>query len=120
MIDGMFVLDAHNHLNPGIMKVSYGLDIGYFQDSKELIARMDENGVDKAVVFSSGSGLMSPEHFKKANEFIAEEAMKHSDRLIGFCGARSIREATWPQRHKAVASHAWKLSDKQRLSRSDS
>ena len=48
----------------------------------ELLAAMDENGVDKSVVF--GFPWQSSELFKRHNDFIMEMVQRHPDRLIGF------------------------------------
>lgn len=85
MIDGIFVIDAHNHINPGIRKEYYGVDVGYFQTADQLVNRMNTNGIDMAVVMSSGSGLLSIDHLRRANEYVAESIKKHPNRLIGWC-----------------------------------
>jgi hypothetical protein len=48
----------------------------------ELLAEMDENGVDKSVIF--GFPWQSPELFKMHNDCILEAVQRHPDRLIGF------------------------------------
>ncbi len=58
----------------------------------ELLAAMDENGVDKSVVF--GFPWQSAELFKRHNDFIMNAAQRHPDRLIGFgCFDPGNREA---------------------------
>jgi predicted TIM-barrel fold metal-dependent hydrolase len=48
----------------------------------ELLAAMDENGVDQSVVF--GFPWQDPELFKMHNDCIMEAVQKHPGRLIGF------------------------------------
>ena len=48
----------------------------------ELLAAMDENGVDRSVVF--GFPWQDPELFKMHNDCIMEAVQKHPERLIGF------------------------------------
>lgn len=50
--------------------------------ASELLAAMDENGVDRSVVF--GFPWQRPELFKMHNDCITEAAQKHPGRLIGF------------------------------------
>ena len=51
--------------------------------SEELVASMDEAGVDKAVVM--GVGWTHPEVAREANDHIIESVRRHPTRLIGFC-----------------------------------
>jgi hypothetical protein len=58
----------------------------------ELLAAMDENGVDQSVVF--GFPWQDPELFKMHNDCIMEAVQKHPKRLIGFgCFDPGSREA---------------------------
>ncbi|MFW6146759.1 MAG: amidohydrolase family protein [Thermodesulfobacteriota bacterium] len=50
---------------------------------EELIGNMDEQGVDKSVVF--GFPWRSPGHFKINNDYIIEAVERYPNRLIGFC-----------------------------------
>jgi len=61
------IIDAHNHI---------GEKKGLRFSAEELIQRMDEAGVQKAIVFSF------PEQIN--NEYIAQSVEKYSDRLVGF------------------------------------
>lgn len=58
----------------------------------ELLAAMDENGVDQSVVF--GFPWHSVELFRRHNDFIMNTVQRHPDRLIGFgCFDPGNREA---------------------------
>jgi predicted TIM-barrel fold metal-dependent hydrolase len=48
----------------------------------ELLAAMDDNGVDKSVVF--GFPWQNAELFRRHNDFIMDAVQRHPDRLIGF------------------------------------
>lgn len=49
----------------------------------DMIRMMDEQGVDKSVVF--GFPWRSAEIFKRNNDYVAEAVERYPDRLIGFC-----------------------------------
>ena len=49
----------------------------------ELLRSMDEEGVDKSVVF--GFPWERAEHYRRHNDYIIEAVQQHPDRLIGFC-----------------------------------
>ncbi len=51
--------------------------------AEELVASMDEAGVDKAVVM--GAGWTDPRVAREANDYVIESVRKHSSKLIGFC-----------------------------------
>ncbi len=50
---------------------------------RDLIRNMDEEGVDKSVIF--GFPWEDEVRFKKHNDYIIESVQRHPDRLIGFC-----------------------------------
>ena len=64
----MRIIDAHNHI--GDRRGRKG------QKAEEIIAQMDQSGIDKAVVFSY---VQYPN-----NDYIANSVSKYPDRLIGF------------------------------------
>lgn len=49
----------------------------------ELLAAMDEDGVDRSVIF--GFPWEEPGHFRRHNDYILDCVSKRPDRLIGFC-----------------------------------
>jgi predicted TIM-barrel fold metal-dependent hydrolase len=49
----------------------------------ELLRSMDEEGVDKSVIF--GFPWERAEHYRRHNDYIIEAVQQHPDRLIGFC-----------------------------------
>ena len=51
--------------------------------AEELVASMDEAGVDKAVVM--GVGWTDPRVARESNDYVIESVRKHSSKLIGFC-----------------------------------
>jgi len=64
----MFIIDAHNHI--GFRTGRKG------QTAEEIIAKMDENQIDQAVVFSY---VQYPN-----NDYVSEAVKKYPDRLIGY------------------------------------
>jgi predicted TIM-barrel fold metal-dependent hydrolase len=60
----------------------------------ELIARLDEANVQKAVVQSLGYwDLPDDSNMAPENDFVAAEVGKYPDRLIGFCGINPLYES---------------------------
>lgn len=72
------VIDGHNHLG--------GPDKGdgKTQSPDDILRRMDAAGVDMAVVFPFNEAEPGVS-FSRTNTYIAQEAGRHPDRLIGFC-----------------------------------
>ena len=85
MIDGMRVIDVHNHIREDRSAHAQAFFDTSGQTVLELIARMDRNGIDLAVVFPVNSGMLAHEEFVVRNSFILETVQKHPGRLIGFC-----------------------------------
>jgi len=72
------VIDAHNHLG--------GPDKGdgRSQSPEEILAVMDEAGIDRAVVFPFDEAEPGVS-FSRCNDYIASASAGYPDRLIGFC-----------------------------------
>jgi len=51
--------------------------------SKELLQNMDEEGVQKSVIF--GFPWQKAEHFRRHNDYVMQSVQNHPDRFIGFC-----------------------------------
>ena len=51
--------------------------------AEELVAAMDEDGVDRSVAM--GMGWTDPGLAREANDYIIESARKYPDRIVGFC-----------------------------------
>ncbi len=66
------IVDAHNHL---------GSRVDIRQSPESLIERMDNEGVDKCVVF--------PFPIDWDNDYVGESVKKYPDRLIGFVGVNA-------------------------------
>lgn len=80
MIDGMLTIDAHCHI--GDMKGRHG--VGLFT-AEDMLARMDRNGVDKAVVCSVIAPLWGKDAFIRGNDLTIEAVKKYPDRFLGLC-----------------------------------
>ena len=86
MIDGMFVVDLHNHVGeargvafPGSFYDTVG------QTAAELISRMDKNGIDLAVIFPTNSGMLTHEDFTERNNYVAKAIKMYPGKLVAFC-----------------------------------
>lgn len=89
------IIDFHTHIFPGkiresrenffltepAFKLLYEQPASKLVGADELIAVMDEQKVDKSVVF--GFPWMDTETFKLNNDYIIDAALKYPDRLIG-------------------------------------
>ncbi len=90
------IIDFHTHLFPKEIrehrenffekepsfKLLYEPPKSKLVSSEELIETMNEQGVDKSVIF--GFPWKKTETFKKNNDYIIESVKKYPDRLIGF------------------------------------
>jgi len=74
----MLAIDAHTHILPPTQSIWGVLS----WPPEQLLQRMNENGIDKAVVVNAG--LFLPEEIKTVNNFVAEAVKKYPDRLVGF------------------------------------
>ncbi len=81
MIDGMLAIDDHCHL--GEPKVERA-GIRRFL-AEDLLARMDRNGIDKAVICHLIFPLWEQDEFTRGNDLVLEAARKHPDRLVSLC-----------------------------------
>jgi predicted TIM-barrel fold metal-dependent hydrolase len=91
------IIDIHTHIFPKPMRESrdmffpgeaaferlYHSTTSKLVGASELIAVMDEEGVDKAVTF--GFPWRSMEKNRRHNDYILEAVARFPDRLIGFC-----------------------------------
>lgn len=87
-------IDVHTHLMS--QALTDGLTGGGVPASTadELIARLDEANVQKAVVLSLGYwDLPDDSNMAPENDFVAAEVAKYPDRLIGFCGINPLYES---------------------------
>jgi hypothetical protein len=100
------IIDFHTHLFPDSIcadrqacceaepafEMLYRSPAARLVRAPELLAAMDENGVDKSVVF--GFPWQSDELYRRHNDFIMDAVKRHPDRLIGFgCFDAGSREA---------------------------
>ncbi len=74
--------DKYFHLEPAF-KLLYNSSKSKLAGVNEIIASMDENGVDVSVIF--GFPWKSPEKCKTHNDFIVEAVQKRPERFKGFC-----------------------------------
>jgi predicted TIM-barrel fold metal-dependent hydrolase len=90
------IIDFHTHLFPESIcsgrnaccdsepafEMLYRSPKSRLASAPELLAAMDENGVDKSVVF--GFPWQNAELFRRHNDFIMDTVQRYPDRLIGF------------------------------------
>jgi hypothetical protein len=90
-------IDIHTHLFPEAIrnnrnawfagepafKLLYDSPKSRMSGAEELIQVMDEQGIDRSVVF--GFPWISLETARRNNDYIIKSVNRHSDRLIGFC-----------------------------------
>ena len=88
------VIDVHTHLLSAEHVVSaYGAPVGTpASDAADLISRLDEANVDKAVVLSTAYKADAGAGVSAENDWVAGEIAKFPDRLIGFCGIDPLVE----------------------------
>ena len=93
----MMIVDSHTHIFPSFFsdkrerffdeepafELIYGNSRSRLAGSEELIRSMDEEGVNKSVIF--GFPWRKEEHFKRHNDYILDSVAQHPDRLIGLC-----------------------------------
>ena len=91
------IIDSHTHIFPSFFQQKredlldqdpafrdlYSSPKSRLADRESLLSTMDEEGVEKAIVF--GFPWEKSEHFKRHNDYIIESVERHPDRLIGFC-----------------------------------
>ena len=93
-------LDVHTHVASPALTELFSVFAG--EDlvpatADDLIARLDEGNVRRAVILSLGYlgapvGWTDPANMAAENDFVAAEVARHPDRLIGFCGINPAGE----------------------------
>ncbi len=91
------IIDIHTHIFPKnvrqqreayfdkepAFKLLYASPKAKLVGADEIVAMMDEQGVDKSVTF--GFPWSTGDTFKRHNDYILEAVHRYPDRLIGFC-----------------------------------
>ena len=92
------IVDFHTHILPPSFKsrraeiaakdatfaALFSTDNARMATTQELIAAMDEDGVDVAVVL--GYGWCDPDVAREANDYLLDAADRHRKRIVPFCG----------------------------------
>jgi len=90
-------IDIHTHIFPSFIRdnrsllfpeepafeLLYSKPESRIAGSEDLIRDMDEEEVERSVVF--GFPWRNPKHFRRHNDYIIDAVQRHPDRLIGFC-----------------------------------
>ena len=91
------IIDSHTHIFPSFFRdqrsrffheepgfeLIYGNPESELAGREELLRTMDEEGVNKSVIF--GFPWRKEEHFKRHNDYILDSVVQYPDRLIGLC-----------------------------------
>lgn len=72
--------------------------------ASELIQTMDEQGVDKSVVF--GFPWRKPYNYQLNNDYVLEATQRFPDRLISFCCLHPIYSGSWKEVDRCLANGA--------------
>ena len=93
-------LDVHTHVASPALTELFSVFAG--EDlvpatADDLVARLDEGNVRRAVILSLGYlgapvGWTDAAHMAAENDFVAAEVARHPDRLLGFCGINPVVE----------------------------
>jgi predicted TIM-barrel fold metal-dependent hydrolase len=84
-------IDVHTHLASQLLADLYGATAATAED---LVARLDEANVQRAVVLAPGYfGLPDDSNMAPENDYVAAEIGKYPDRLIGFCGINPLYDS---------------------------
>jgi uncharacterized protein len=87
-------LDVHTHLGSQLLASLLVGDGTPAATADDLIARLDEANVQRAIVLAAGYiGLPNDSIMASENDFVAAEVGKYPDRLIGFCGINPLYES---------------------------
>ncbi|MBI4280264.1 MAG: amidohydrolase [Armatimonadetes bacterium] len=74
------IIDAHAHIGDRV-----GIWGRKRHAPDEHVRLLDASGIDKSVVFSVSSGLLAPQDFVAANDYVINGVREFPGRLIGFC-----------------------------------
>ncbi len=91
------IIDFHTHIFPSFFRKERrpffneepGFDLLYrspkskMTGRKDLIANMDQEGIDRSVVF--GFPWRKADYYKRHNDYIIESVQEYPERLTGFC-----------------------------------
>lgn len=81
MIDGTLAVDAHCHIG------DFGVEKNGIKcfTADDLITRMDQNGIDRAVVCHLISPIWEKDELRAGNDLVLQAVQKHPSRLVGLC-----------------------------------
>jgi len=82
--------DRLTHEDPAFQSI-YGSPQARLVSAEDLIQSMDENGVERSVVF--GFPWEKEELFRRHNDYILESIHRNPDRLVGFCAFSPLADA---------------------------
>ena len=96
-------MDVHAHLGSATLAELFAGPGAESAGAEDLIARLDEAHVQRAVVLAAGYlgwpvGITDDFNMAPENDFVAAEVAKYPDRLVGFWGSTPCSRAPWRDR----------------------
>lgn len=108
--DGMWRIASEAHLFPGpVVKAP--------ETATQLVARLDEAGIRRAVVLSDAYYFGAPsfgpvrDEYEKAraeNDWTAQQVAQFPERLVGFCSFNPLKDYALPELERCAASRQFK------------
>jgi predicted TIM-barrel fold metal-dependent hydrolase len=110
------IIDFHTHIFPPEIrrrrddffdhepdfKLLYSVPGSKLSGMEELIRNMDDQEVDKSVVF--GFPWHHEEHFKRNNDYVKEAVERYNSRLIGFCALYPLARGAEKELERCLGS----------------
>jgi predicted TIM-barrel fold metal-dependent hydrolase len=110
------IIDFHAHIFPeairnnrekyfpseSAFKLLYDLPGSKLVGAKEIVAAMDEQGVDRSVVF--GFPWKASATFKMQNDYVMEVVTRYPDRLVGLCCFDPFNKEAVPEARRCLES----------------
>ena len=101
-------LDVHTHIASQLLTDAFTGGGVAAAGADDLVARLDEANVERAVVLSAGYlgtpvGLVDDSNMAPENDYVASEVASHADRLIGFCGINPLFDSAPAEVERCLA-----------------
>lgn len=110
------IIDSHTHVFPSEVRAKredffsrepafkqlYSVPGSKLSGAEELIRNMDDEGVDKSVIF--GFPWNSQDYFKRNNDYVMDAAERYKGRLIGFSAFSPLAEGAEKELERCLES----------------
>lgn len=102
------VLDVHTHIASQFLTDHFTGGGVPHAGAEDLVAKLDEANVQRAIILSAGylggsAGIFSDANVAPENDFVAAEVAKFPDRLIGFCGINPTYSTALAELNRCLA-----------------